>query len=215
MTMLSDRERVDLLRRYDEERPEGIAWGECWCGCGEAAPVAKVTDRSRGVAKGWPRRYRLGHYGRTDESRARSSAWARSSECRERTRALALTPEARRRSAERLAAWNRTLEARERTAERNRRPAARIMVAESIDLGHETPCLIYTDTRHAEGYGLLPDNTLAHRNVYAFATGRPIPQGHHVHHRCRNRACVRFDHMEMLSASEHARLHAAERKGSR
>lgn len=36
-------------------------YGECQCGCGEAAPIAPWSDASKGYRKGHPRRFKLGH----------------------------------------------------------------------------------------------------------------------------------------------------------
>jgi len=33
----------------------------CECGCGEPAPIAKLTDRTKGYIKGQPKRFRHGH----------------------------------------------------------------------------------------------------------------------------------------------------------
>lgn len=46
----------------------------------------------------------------------------------------------------------------------------------------------------------------AHRFAY-LDSGRDIPEGHHLHHRCHNPLCVRVSHLEVLTPSEHTRLH--------
>lgn len=45
-----------------------------------------------------------------------------------------------------------------------------------------------------------------HRMVWENEHGL-IPPGHHVHHECGNKWCVNLNHLELLTASEHARLH--------
>lgn len=37
-----------------------------------------------------------------------------------------------------------------------------------------------------------------------------VPEGMHVHHKCRNRRCVNPDHLVVVGKSEHARMHALE-----
>jgi hypothetical protein len=50
----------------------------CECGCGEAAPISKVSDRSHGYVRGEPRRFVKGHTRRgatmSAEARAKVSA---------------------------------------------------------------------------------------------------------------------------------------------
>ena len=66
------------------------------------------------------------------------------------------------------------------------------------------------------GYGRLsrgrtPDGSqLAHRVVYELMTG-PIPEGLTLDHLCRNRGCVRPDHLEPVSLAENTRRGAAAR----
>jgi hypothetical protein len=43
------------------ERPAGILYGCCWCGCGGKAPLAAQTMKSKGLQKGEPQRYIRGH----------------------------------------------------------------------------------------------------------------------------------------------------------
>jgi ribosomal protein L40E len=52
--------------------------GLCECGCGEAAPIARMTRKSRGHVKGQPVRFILGHRNRgrevSPQTRAKISA---------------------------------------------------------------------------------------------------------------------------------------------
>jgi hypothetical protein len=43
-----------------------VPYGECWCSCGEAAPVAPRTEVRRGYVRGEPIRYIRGHNQRHD-----------------------------------------------------------------------------------------------------------------------------------------------------
>lgn len=71
-------------------------------------------------------------------------------------------------------------------------------------------CWVWTGKLNEAGYGLLPryvDGTrYAHRWVYetCFDT---IPEGHHVHHRCGNRACCNPFHLVALSPADHGWAH--------
>lgn len=120
------------------------------------------------------------------------------------------TPEARARTATRLAEWNRSPENLARLAELNRAQAVPPPVEE--DHGHEAPCLIWQGCRTHEGYGRARRDGRthkAHRLAYADARG-PIPEGHHVHHMCKVAGCVNPDHPQALSPEDHAALHARE-----
>lgn len=54
------------------------------------------------------------------------------------------------------------------------------------------------------GYGVFPtsgSSLWAHRVAYALFNG-PIEAGKHIDHKCRNRVCVRPDHLQMVSPIE-------------
>lgn len=65
------------------------------------------------------------------------------------------------------------------------------------------------------GYGHfgLPDGrtVLSHRFAYEDVVGL-IPDDKQVHHKCKNRSCVKPHHLELLTQWEHAQLHAPNRK---
>jgi hypothetical protein len=46
----------------------------------------------------------------------------------------------------------------------------------------------------------------AHRHYWAAVNG-PVPEGHHVHHKCENPSCVNPDHLEPLDSSTHLKQH--------
>jgi hypothetical protein len=63
-------------------------------------------------------------------------------------------------------------------------------------------CWTWTGSRHPDGYGSL-GGVLAHRLIYERCVG-PIPKGFHIDHLCRNRACVRLDHLEVVTPRTNA-----------
>lgn len=73
------------------------------------------------------------------------------------------------------------------------------------DRGFETPCWIWQRYLNRDGYGKMWDGTRvngAHRIYFEREFGE-IPDGHDVHHRCGERACVNPAHLEALSRKAH------------
>ena len=50
-----------------------------------------------------------------------------------------------------------------------------------------------------------------YRLVYQVCRGS-IPDGHHLHHECRNPGCCNPNHLVPLTGSDHSALHQAERR---
>lgn len=76
------------------------------------------------------------------------------------------------------------------------------IVSESDDT-----CLEWTGSRTQAGYGKFRVNdgqVSAHRWAYEYERG-PIPDGLELDHLCRNRSCVRVDHLEAVTAAENVR----------
>ncbi len=76
----------------------------------------------------------------------------------------------------------------------------------------KTPaCWLWTDTPNHDGYGRFKADRkiMAHRFAYEEANG-PVPEGLELDHLCRNRLCVRPDHLEAVTHTENVRraLHA-------
>lgn len=68
-------------------------------------------------------------------------------------------------------------------------------------------CLIWHGAQNSKGYGCFLVNgvsQLAHRLVWEDAHG-PIPDGLTIDHRCRARACVNVDHLELVTIAENNR----------
>lgn len=69
-------------------------------------------------------------------------------------------------------------------------------------------CWLWTGRLHTKGYAVLradagttPRVVYAHRFAYEFFVGS-IPEGMQLDHLCRNRHCVRPDHLERVSSGE-------------
>lgn len=73
----------------------------------------------------------------------------------------------------------------------------------------ENGCLEWTAVK-PNGYGLFKmanrKMIQAHRWAYQNWVG-PIPEGHHIHHLCENKACVEIVHLEPRNPSEHLKHH--------
>lgn len=62
-------------------------------------------------------------------------------------------------------------------------------------------CWVWTASKGRGGYGHFAINGVprqAHRVAWEMLNG-PIPPGMHVHHKCFTPACVRIDHLEILT----------------
>ncbi len=75
----------------------------------------------------------------------------------------------------------------------------------------EGTCLVWTRARNPGGYGIFSlgkgndcRTILAHRAAYQMARG-PIPEGLVIDHLCRNRACVKVEHLEVVTQRENLR----------
>lgn len=68
-------------------------------------------------------------------------------------------------------------------------------------------CVIWPGAMR-QGYGVKKMGTTtvnAHRHVYENATGKKIPKGWHIDHKCRERRCINPKHLEPVSPSENKR----------
>lgn len=73
----------------------------------------------------------------------------------------------------------------------------------------EGECLVWTGNIGTHGYPRLNmdgELFLVHRLVRSLADGHPY-DGLVVHHECRNKMCVRLEHLRVLTSQEHAKEH--------
>lgn len=75
----------------------------------------------------------------------------------------------------------------------------------------ETGCWVWQRYIDPQGYGKIRDGR-AHRIYWGLVNG-PIPEGWHVHHVCRNRACVNPAHLEAVSPEAHFIEHFLTERG--
>ncbi len=76
------------------------------------------------------------------------------------------------------------------------------------DRGYVTPCHIWQGAKNGR-YGMVREagkRHPAHRVAWIEAKG-PIPDDWHIHHLCHQPFCIRVDHLEALTASEHRGRH--------
>lgn len=52
------------------------------------------------------------------------------------------------------------------------------------------------------GKGVYPRMQFVHRMAWVYKNG-PVPEGHELDHKCRNRACCNPDHLQLLTVSQH------------
>lgn len=174
--------------------------GRCRCGCGKRTNLAKQTSTKRGHVAGQPVDYIIGH-----SSRRYERTWDPAAElplcacgCGNRVTLSKTTTPAR---GLLVGEPNRFVRGHWN------RPELRCI---EEDRGYETLCCIWQGQIDKLGYPRR-DRTdmrtvLVHRQVYIEAHG-DIPNGIDAHHLCGQKDCVRLEHLELRSRSDHARRH--------
>lgn len=84
------------------------------------------------------------------------------------------------------------------------------------DMGYETWCWLWQRGMSGPyGFAYIGSKGMnAHRASWVHNRG-PIPDGHAVHHRCKQTTCVRIDHLELRTATDHRHGHPESKKRSR
>jgi hypothetical protein len=71
-------------------------------------------------------------------------------------------------------------------------------------------CWLWTRCVGPQGYGIFTiqrhQNIRAHVFAYQEFFG-PVPEGYGIHHKCQNKLCVNPKHLELLTKSEHTKIH--------
>ena len=79
-----------------------------------------------------------------------------------------------------------------------------------------TDCLVAQGKLNHDGYKRLRVGyklQMLHRLIWTSANGS-IPEGYEIHHKCKNRACYKLDHLELIGIPEHKSLSNRERAGT-
>lgn len=80
----------------------------------------------------------------------------------------------------------------------------------------EGDCSVWTGARNKDGYGVIHSGgyVRAHRYAWERANG-PIPEGMAVDHMCHNRACVKLEHLRLVTYSQNSQNRAGAVSGSK
>lgn len=80
-------------------------------------------------------------------------------------------------------------------------------ISDRVDKESAAPCWLWTGRITEQGYGVLHGGAhvlYTHRVSYELHVG-PIPEGLHIDHLCRNRACCNPEHLEPVTCRENVR----------
>lgn len=186
-----------------------VPYGYCQCGCGRKTEASKYTSAAHGWIKGQPRKHVRGHNRLTvvpssSEVEAHRRLWAIAGSdyglclcgCGERT---TLAPDTKR----------RLLQVRGEPVRYVRGHGNRLLpIYVEEDRGFTTPCWIRTGHLTADGYARMMDARGRQRPAHVVAwekTHGPVPGGLQVDHLCRQRACIRIEHLEVVTGAENSR----------
>jgi hypothetical protein len=184
-----------------------IPFGYCHCGCSELAPISKEkTNASKMIRKGFPLRFKRGHFGRR-------RSWSPIPEglcvcldsdckipfgechcgCGEKAEVAQWGSTEKR--------WEKGKPKKYTYGHHNRIPIEDYYRIE--DRGYKTPCWIWNFSLE-NGYGRLwrgKKRDFGHVFFYEREKGQ-VPNGLCLDHLCRIRCCVNMDHLEPITKTE-------------
>lgn len=174
-------------------------YGECQCGCGELASLAKLTNKKDGHAAGKPVRYLPYHHLITAESSAEFAPWVATygltmpyGECQcgcgESTTVALVTwiPQGHLKGHPKRFVLNH---------DKRRQPLDTFW--SNVDKRAPDECWEWQGCRDGRGYGAVTDRGVqlgTHRVSWELTNG-PIPDGLWVLHKCDNPPCVNPNHL--------------------
>lgn len=168
--------------------------GYCQCGCGMQTNISPVTFAKNGWVRGQPYRFLRGH----SSQRLRAEPPNPSGLCQ--CGCGGVTP---------ISKVSRTSKGHVNGEH------VRFIVGHNQQKGQKwrvlpNGCWAWFGALDTAGYGTMTveGSTRAAHRYYFEQTHGLIPEGHQLHHTCRNRCCVNPDHLEVLAPTEHRRRHS-------
>lgn len=70
-------------------------------------------------------------------------------------------------------------------------------------------CIVWLGPVDGAGYGHSRLNKIrkrVHIIIWELTTGKKVPYGHELHHKCNLKPCCNFEHLELLTKREHRRI---------
>jgi hypothetical protein len=190
----------DLSYQINPPNPSGL----CMCGCGRPTKIAHRNNIKDGWVKGHPTKY-IRHHQHIDRSiQPNNLDGLCQCGCGERTPIAPCT--------NRRTGMKKGFPLRFVNNHRKRRDTP--INFGIVDMGYKTACWIYSGSLNDSGYAMMTFNKTyskrVHRVVYEMVHGS-IPEGLGLDHLCRNRACIRPDHLEPTTSRENTRRGATTR----
>jgi hypothetical protein len=205
-TVFANFPATEAIYRDWWESSAPVAYGLCWCGCGNKTRQAKVTRKERGEVKGMPQRFLHGHAGRGNKTRSLVSPNSTKfclCGCGQKSPIATKT--------NMKAGWVKGQPMRYVRGHAARNHPVGYVIE---DRAYKTPCWIWQGGKNRDGYGHMkvPKSfrsspgqiMMAHRFFYMEDKG-PIPDGWQVDHLCYEPSCVNPSHLEAVTPKENQR----------